>query len=141
MPSGLTALRDKKIMSVSVSYSPSTGPSVAVSLVTLGSNIICPVSVFANVVVDKISSLTTIPVSLKPALSNFFLISLANLFVRPSSIVSLKSNNLGSSSFGGKTLSCLISSDATRLFIASSVYLFLPSDLSLSNLARNSSGV
>ena len=50
-------------MSVSLSYSPSTAPSVVVSLVTLGSNIISPLSVSAKVVVDKISSLTTTPTS------------------------------------------------------------------------------
>ena len=141
MPSGLTALSDKKIMSVFLSYSPSTAPSLAVGLVTLGSNIMSPASVFANVVVDKISLLTTRPVSPNPAACNFFCSSFANLFVRPSCIVSAKLNNLGSSSLGGNTFSCLTSSDVTKLVIASSDNLFLPKDLSLSSLPRNSSGV
>ena len=67
-------------MSVSLSYSAS-----AIS-VFLGSRFITPSGVCTRLVVDKISSLITTPVSFKPALSNIFLASLANLFNLPSSI-------------------------------------------------------
>ena len=113
-------------MSVSLSYSPSTAPCVVDGLVTLGSNIISPLSVSAKVVVDKISSLTTTPTSPNPALFNLFFNSLANLLVRPSSTVSLKSINLASNCLGGNTFSCLTSSDLIKFSIASFESLFLP---------------
>ena len=115
LPSGFTAFKDKKIMSVFLSYSPST----LSSLTSLGSKA-TPSVVCLRVVVDKISSLTTTPVSDRPNLSNCFLISLANLLVLPSSIASAKLINLGSISSGGKTFSCLTVSSSTNLAITSS---------------------
>ena len=83
------AFNERNIMSVFLSYSPSTAPSVAVCLNPLGSKTISPCGVLANAEVDKISLLTTTPVSPNPLSSNIFLSSLANTFVLPSSIASL----------------------------------------------------
>ena len=118
-------------MSVFLSYSP----SLSVFLKPLGSNTM-PSDVLAKADVDKISLLTTTPVSLNPLSFNIFLSSLAKTFVLPSSIASLNLINLGSISSGGKNFLCLVVSDSTNCCIVSS-----GSFPSLLNLSPNSCGV
>ena len=120
-------------MSVFLSYSPRT----PFSLTSVGSNkvsLVCGSLVI--VVVDKISSLMTTPVSFRPLLLRMAFASLANLFTLPSDTASAKSINFSSNGLGGIKPSCLTSSFATKASIISSGSL--PSCL---NLSPNSCGV
>ena len=130
------AFKDKNIISVFLSYSPSTAPSVAVCLSPLGSKTIFPSGVLANAEVERMSLLTITPVSVNPRSFNILLSSLANTFVLPSSTASLNLITLGSTSSGGNTLLCHVVSASTNCCIVS--FGSLPS---LASLSPNSAGV